>query len=346
MKIAVRSCEQTFSTRWIEYLEERGLTFDLVDPLAAGAVESLRGYDLLLWNWNLHDPGALKHAVGITRALEQAGVLVYPDTETAWHYDDKIAQTYLLEAMGAPLAKTHIFHDRDEADAWLGSRSEFPLVFKLSRGAGSYNVRLVKSRAEGRALVARMFGSGLVPTAGYLTDTATKMKRLRKPTDITDRLKRLPRAIRSIADRRKSMPRERDYVLFQEFLPGNEGDTRIVTVGDKAFGLRRMNRPNDFRASGSGVIDFDHAGIDRRFVEIALDISRRRGFQSMAYDFLYDADRAPALVEISYCFTPGETYRKCEGYWDRSLEFHPGHHYMEDVILDGLLDSLSASARA
>ena len=50
----------------------------------------------------------------------------------------------------------------------------------------------------------------------------------------------------------KIQGKEREYVYFQEFLPGNNFDIRIIVIGDKAFGLKRMVRKGDFRASGSG----------------------------------------------------------------------------------------------
>ena len=63
----------------------------------------------------------------------------------------------------------------------------------------------------------------------------------------------------------ESFPRrfelQRDYLLVQEFLPGNGFDTRITVIGNRAFGFRRFNRPDDFRASGSGRIDWNPAAI-------------------------------------------------------------------------------------
>ena len=75
---------------------------------------------------------------------------------------------------------------------------------------------------------------------------------------------------------------QKNYVLFQRFLPDNEFDTRITVIGDRAFGFRRMTRKSDFRASGSGIIDYDIGKIDLRCVDIAFRVSQQLGFQSMA----------------------------------------------------------------
>src|SRR6185503_17089802 len=45
------------------------------------------------------------------------------------------------------------------------------------------------------------------------------------------------------------------YILLQEFLSNNKFDTRVTVIGNRAFAYRRFNRPNDFRASGSGNFD-------------------------------------------------------------------------------------------
>ncbi|MDY0109217.1 MAG: hypothetical protein RBT60_04720 [Candidatus Krumholzibacteria bacterium] len=337
MRIAVHHLPGTFSTRWLDVLAERGVPHARIDAFADDVLRRMADFDALLWNWTLHHPVGLRYARSITCALEAAGKVVFPDTATAWHYDDKVAQKYLLEAIGAPIAPTFVFYDQESASQWAAS-ADYPLVFKLAGGAGSYNVRLVESAASAHLIIRRMFGPGMQPVAGYLTDASTKLRRLRSLGDVVGRLRRLPGAWRDIAHKKRLIPRQRGYVLFQEYLPDNEFDTRIVTIGKRAFGLRRRNRPGDFRASGSGLLDYRADHIDSRCVEIASSISRRLGFQCMSYDFVLDRDRRPALLEISYCFSPGEVYRRCEGYWDEGLVFIPGHEYMEDAILRLILD--------
>src|SRR5690606_15154424 len=51
--------------------------------------------------------------------------------------------------------------------------------------------------------------------------------------------------------------REKGYLYFQEFMPKNEFDTRLIVIGNRCFGIRRYNRTGDFRASGSGLIKYE-----------------------------------------------------------------------------------------
>src|SRR5690606_24651491 len=116
---------------------------------------------------------------------------------------------------------------------------------------------------------------------------------------------------------------EKGYVYFQEFMPRNQFDTRIIVVGNKAFGIRRFNRPGDFRASGSGQIDYDIKSIDVNFVKTAFIAAKRIKAQCLAFDFVYDIEKNPKIIEVCYAFSM-VAYDRCEGYWDDELNFHKG----------------------
>jgi hypothetical protein len=45
--------------------------------------------------------------------------------------------------------------------------------------------------------------------------------------------------------------------VTQKFVDGLDGDLKILVFGDRFYALSRKNRPGDFRASGSGRLDFD-----------------------------------------------------------------------------------------
>jgi hypothetical protein len=104
-------------------------------------------------------------------------------------------------------------------------------------------------------------------------------------------------------------------------IPNNKYDIRICVVGNKAFGLKRLIRKNDFRASGSGNIIYKKQEIDERCVQIAFNINEKIKAQSIAFDFVFDANNNPLIVEISYGFVV-KVYDPCEGYWDKDLNWH------------------------
>ena len=50
---------------------------------------------------------------------------------------------------------------------------------------------------------------------------------------------------------------QKSYVIIQTFIPNLDGDWKILVFGDKYFVLKRGIRSGDFRASGSGILDFE-----------------------------------------------------------------------------------------
>ncbi len=263
------------------------------------------------------------------------GLKVFPNTATCWHFDDKVAQKYALEAIGAPLVPVHLFLDLPEALRWIDQAS-FPKVFKLRRGAGSVNVQLVRTPDEARRLARRAFGGGFKTVGGYFADTSTKVRKVRKRRDYAGVLKRLPKAVAAAYRASRLIGRERGYVYFQDFVPGNAFDTRITIIGDRAFGFTRNVRPDDFRASGSGSIAYDLDRIDLRCVRIAFDVARRLGSQSTAFDFVRSSQDQPQIIEISYGYL-ASAVQACEGHWDSNLAWHPGHLWPQDAIIEDLL---------
>jgi hypothetical protein len=110
-------------------------------------------------------------------------------------------------------------------------------------------------------------------------------------------------------------------------------------IGERAFGFVRNVRRNDFRASGSGSLDYDRNLIDPRCVERAFGIAGTLGSQTLALDFVKAKDGQPVVVEISYGFVP-EYVHDSGGYWTRAGEWIPGDFWPEHLILDDLLAAI------
>jgi len=340
MMMGIHDRPGSFSDRWIAYCANRGIPYRIVNCLAPDVVRQCEGLDGVLWHWNQDDPSALLVARQVIAALEAKGLTVFPNIATCWHYDDKVAQKYLLEAIDAPLIPTWVFTNKGDALRWIENAS-FPKVFKLRCGAGSSNVRLVRSPREASALCRKAFGRGFPAMAGYLNDLQTRVRKTKTVRDIRLKIVRAPRSLLHFLAVRRQMQREKGYIYFQEFLPGNAFDSRITIIGNRAFGFMRMNRPNDFRASGSGSIVYDPTKVDKRCVEIAFRVARRIGAQSLAFDFLFTPRQKPEIGEISYCYLPG-AIQACSGYWDRSGDWHEGHIWPEEAIMEDMVATVSS----
>ncbi|MBN2428730.1 MAG: hypothetical protein JXK94_10375 [Deltaproteobacteria bacterium] len=338
IKLAIHDRPHSFSDRWIEYCRECNISFQVVDCLRNDVFAQLSGMHGLLWHWAQHGNGDPLAAKAIIRTSEILGIKTFPNLNTCWHFDDKISQKYLLEAIGAPLVPTFVFYDMNEAIEWT-AKAQFPLVFKLSKGAGSVNVQLVENVDKARMLIKKAFGTGIKQSGGYFTDTGKKIKQLEKRKDYLGAIQRFPAAFRAARQRQKQYNVERNYVYFQSFVPGNTFDTRITVIGNRAFAFTREVRKDDFRASGSGLIRYELEKINLECVKIAFNVSRRIETQSLAFDFVMDACGDPRIVEISYGFQ-AEPVRNCSGYWDDNLNWHEGHVWPQDAILEDFLNQL------
>jgi glutathione synthase/RimK-type ligase-like ATP-grasp enzyme len=335
--IGIHERTGSFSDRWINYCSERKIPFRRLNCLATDVINQCDGLKAVLWHWNQNRPEELLVARAVIAALEAKGLLVFPNLKTCSHFDDKVAQKYLLEGIGAPLVPTWVFTNPADARQWIGTAT-WPKVFKLRCGAGSSNVRLVRSRSEAEALCRQAFGRGFPAVASYLTDMPTRLRKTKTSQEFWARLARAPKTLMNVMALRRQMHRERGYIYFQEFIPDNAFDTRITIIGDRAFGFMRINRPGDFRASGSGTLVYAPEKLDQRCVEIAFRVADRLGTQSLAFDFLFNPQHEPMIGEISYCYMPSAVHA-CAGQWDHQGIWHEGHVWPEDAILEDLLDA-------
>ena len=109
------------------------------------------------------------------------------------------------------MPRTEIAYSLEDAETAI-QRLGLPLMSKCAEGAGSYNVRFLTSAAEAMAEAALALGDGLPVHYGQ---------------------------------------RQRGYVLWQRFCPGNAYDFRVIAIGDERLILRRGNRDDRPMASGA-----------------------------------------------------------------------------------------------
>lgn len=336
VKIAIHSRKGSFSGRWIQYCHSNNIPYKLVNCYDTKIIKQIQDCDGLMWHWNTSDNKAALFARQLILSLEKTKLKVFPDVNTSWHYDDKVGQKYLLEAIDAPFVNSYVFYSKSEAVNWIKNTS-FPKVFKLRNGAGSYNVKLVNSKEKAKHLIDKAFGSGF--------NRADPFSRLRERIRILKRdknRKSAKTAIKGFArlivqkENEKLRNKEKGYIYFQDFIPDNTYDTRIVVIGNRCFGARRFCRPHDFRASGSGLFTYNPDLIDKKMIQIAFEVSKNIGAQSLAFDFIIDKGN-PKIVEISYCYAI-ECCDDAPGYWDSNLTWHDEEVNLQYYIIKDFIN--------
>jgi len=335
MRIAIHHYKGDFSDRWIEYCQKNQIEYQLVDCYQNDIIEVMRDFDILLWSWNLSHFESLQFARELIFSLETMGKIVFPNFKTSYFYDNKVGQKYLLESIDAPCIPSYVFYTKKDALEWI-DKTSFPKVFKLSGGAGSMNVKLCHTKKEAEKFVNIAFGKGfpLVDRKTLLKDKFIKFKEKPSSTTTLNLLKAMVR-IFVPTKKEKYLTNAKGYIYFQDFVPQNNFDIRIITIGDKAIGMKRLCRDGDFRASGSGKIVYDKNQIPEECIKISFDISKKLSFQCMAYDYIFDENNKPLVVEMSYHFAP-YVYDDCQGYWNENLDWFDAKINPQNMIIEFL----------
>ena len=334
MRIAIHNSEDGYHPRWIAFCKKRNIPYKIVNCYDNDIIKQLENCDVLLWHHSHSKPRDILFAKQLLFSIQQSGKVVFPDFNTGWHFNDKVAQKYLLETVSAPLVPSYVFYSKKDALVWV-EQNEFPKVFKLRGGAGSANVKLVRTRSEALKIIKKAFGKGFRQYEP-LTNLKERWRKYRNGlTDLNDVFKGVLRFYKE-PEFSKTIGYERGYVYFQDFIPNNDFDIRVIVIGKRAFALKRMVRAGDFRASGSGNMKFEKSEFDERCIQMAFDTSEKLKTQCLAYDFIFDGYNNPLIVEVSYGFAV-DAYDPCPGYWDENLSWHEGKFIPQNWMLEDLI---------
>lgn len=333
LKIAIQPDEtkhhngerQSYSERWMELAQNEGIEAILVDVFSEDIVDQIAKCDAFMWRF-LPSAHPRLYAKRLLCAVEQGlGIPVFPSVNTAWHAEDKVGQYYLLESAGIPTPATHVFWNREQAERFCES-AKYPFVLKLAIGYRAVNVRLVRDRGAAQYYVNQLFGPGIV-SLGYRPASPFRLF-LRRLRSASENIKgRYPNAPNAEAEM------QHGYFYAQEFLPGNEFDVRVIITGNRAFTLRRFNRPGDFRASGSGLQDWNPEHIDKDAIRLAFQVARQLDVQTVAMDVLR-REAEPVITELGFTY-PTWSKRDCPGHWVLDGEPASGHLRWVDRCLQG-----------
>lgn len=327
---------QSFSTRWNQLALQQGIATKQIDIYSNSKnyFEQLNGCHAFMWWFGqpipLNNPGKC-----IISSLAQiTNIPTFPNLNTIWHFDNKVAQHYLLSATNIPIPKTWVFWWRKQAEEFISS-AQFPLVLKLASGITSRNVVLINNIREAKRYCRELLNSGMhnLPTSNSAYNVLAQ---------------RFREAYRILFSRKSNEEFHKGYLLFQEFLSGNDFDIRVTVIGKRAFAFKRYNRPNDFRASGSGRIDWNPEQIPEDVILLAFETSRKINTQSLAVDILR-RDGKPVIAEISYYYE-GWAVEACPGHWELNsdsnyrLSWVEGSLKPEDAIWNDFISEINNKA--
>ncbi|WP_298999892.1 hypothetical protein [uncultured Tenacibaculum sp.] len=305
-----------WSMAWIEYCKNNNIDYEIVNPYKNEVLAKLISFDIVLWHYSNYSFKDMLMAKNILFSLEEQGIQVFPSFKDCWHFDDKLAETYLLESIKAPIPRTFYFYSHESLNVNIDKLS-FPIIAKLRNGSGSHNVKLIRSKKELLLYSKKMFTSGLSSAPSLLYKASSNIKSSKNLKTFVKRAKRIPEFLRSLFNAKKFNV-EKGYVFLQEFIPNNGFDLKIVVVGDKLSFIGRNIREGEFRASGGGDLFYDKEYVTQEVIDTAFETSKLLGFKCMGYDYVINSKTGKAnIIEISYGFSH-EALLKAGGYFDQN----------------------------
>lgn len=345
MRITISKNDQIFkhagswTNVYIDYCQSNNLDFEVINGYEYDVIEKLKNFDVLLWHPQNYVLADMMQARSILHSASRMGLKIFPDFNTSWHFDDKIAEMYLLQSVNAPIPGSWVFYLLEDCLKWLRSEAKYPLVAKLKSGSGSNNVKLIRNLAEGEKYARKMFRNGYKPSPSVIFKASSKFKSSKDWNTILQRIKQIPDFLTTLSNARM-FPREKGYVYFQEFIPNSGYDLKVVVVGDKVSGFARNTRKGDFRASGGGDLVYDNEMVTKNIRDIAFRVSDELKFQCMGFDFVVDSNSGKEhIIEMSYGFSH-EALLDVKGYWDRSGNWLEEPMNAPEEVIKNILKSI------
>lgn len=327
-----------WSFPWIEYCEEMQVQYDCVDLFSVNTIETLKKYDVLLWHFGQYNWDDMLEARSILYSAKILGLKVFPDFNDAWHFDDKVAEMYALQAVDAPIPQSMVFYDYEIIDRTIkNGEISYPIVGKLRTGSGSHNVKLLKTENDLRKYAKRMLNDGFNPAPSLLYKTTSNVRSSHDWKTFLSKLKRAPEFLRVLSGA-KAFPNEKGYVYLQEFVPNDGFDMKVVVVGDKCSGLYRPIRSHDFRASGGGEVLYDKSLFTKDLIKSAFATADALGLKCVGFDYVIDKNTGKGvIVEMSYGFSH-TAVMGMNGYFDRNCVWHDEKLNAPKELLKNMLE--------
>jgi len=342
MRVAIHKNDEIFkhstlwTQPWIQYCEKNNIEFEVVNCFDSSMLEQLKDFDCLLWHFSNYALQDMLFARTILNSANQMGIKVFPDFNTSWHFDDKIAEYYLLQSIGSPIPESWVFYTKQDCLNWLDNQNNYPFVAKLKCGSGSQNVKLLKKKSSAVSYVNKMFRNGFRNTPSILFKATSNIKSSKNLATYIKRFKRIPDFYNTWRAAKKA-PRENGYVYFQEFIPNDGYDIKIIVIGDKLTFINRTVRKGDFRASGGGAFNYNKDLVSEDIIKSAFEVNDKLGFQCMGYDYVVDSrTKTGKIIEISYGFSH-IALMGAGGYWDRDSVWHDEPLNAPEEVLSNLV---------
>jgi glutathione synthase/RimK-type ligase-like ATP-grasp enzyme len=288
--------------KYERFLKHNQIPYQIFDVHRSDFITQAKQFDLIIWHTRSSFAEQWEAKSKIEFLEKKQITYCFPSSEALWFYEDKIRQQWLLDKHNIRAVNSFISFSKQETIQYL-DECTYPIVSKEATNSGSEGVILLKNKKQALRFCDQVFGSGhKVHSATYL--------------------------------------RQKDYVLFQDFIPNEGYDLRIIIIGNHFFGYYRNAPKGEFRASGSGIVikkDIPHeAMLFARSIQELFPPSHY-----LSVDLLKNTtDNQYYVIEVSL-FNRIETSQQMivngtpgrYSFEDNQFKFYPGRVWVQELTL-------------
>jgi len=237
--------------------------------------------------------------------LNEIGNNIIPSLELLKCHENKGFQELYKKSIGLDQFKSFYFSSIDELKEYS---IDYPIVIKTIDGSNGKGVFLCKSIDEIEKKIGRF---STLPFDEKIDLFRRKYLRERKV------IQEYPNY-----SNKQDYLEYKDYItpklrfIAQEFIPNQRNDFRVLAIEDRYFVIKRHNRNNDFRASGSKLFD-SNFDADENLLNTAKYIkSIIVGTPYLSMDFIFDErDNKYYLLEFQALHFGVSAILKNDGYY-------------------------------
>jgi glutathione synthase/RimK-type ligase-like ATP-grasp enzyme len=209
--------------------------------------------------------------------LEQRGLSVIPSFACLKAHNNKVAMELMRARTTFPELQTihsRAFGTLEELKRAAGAM-EYPLVVKTYAGAMSRGVAKADNKEE------------------LIKKAAKFSKSLSFRHDLKEFLRKVKYRNRYVQE-----SCHRTKFIVQNLIEGLDNDWKVLVYGNRCYALRRDNRENDFRASGSGKFLFSK-DLPSGMLDFALKVRKHFNVPQISLDIAFDGIRFH-LIEFQF----------------------------------------------
>jgi glutathione synthase/RimK-type ligase-like ATP-grasp enzyme len=246
-------------TRYAHFLENNSIPFEFYNIHDHDWLQKGREFDVIMGKpiSAAYELDEFQNKFFILQ--KQLNKFCLPSFEEVFLYENKLIEAYLSEVYRFPFIQTYSSFDKADA-LLLAEHLRYPCVSKIVPGSGSVGVELIHTKDQAKKIINQVFSSQ-------------------------------GRKIHILYERQKN------FVYFQDYIPNDGYDIRVIVVGEKVFGFYRKAPKGDFRASGMKIEE--KRDLPSEAMKIARKVNETLNSPLLVVDMLHGNDGNYYINEIS-----------------------------------------------